>query len=244
MLLSGLSLAFWGDIIWAKSVFYKTLFVKTKTIKWRFQHFCYEKHCARILEVLLSGPSWPFLSCGHLGRDNSTYLAQIITPQNGIFVFLVCWNTYFQSVFLTSTKIGPQMGKTNDNFSHFAKHRFIKKPFCCNPPFDQKLVFFNFDFLKPKTLMLEKKNLKSGKNKDQKTGFKRKNKTGNPKKRKYLRKTIAIQFCDVVLFMKQKQRRKKRKKKEKQETKRKQKRKTRREKKKEQERERERERER
>ena len=35
----------------------------------------------------------------------------------------------------------------NDNFSDFAKHRlFKKKTFCCNPPFDQNLVFF-FDFV-------------------------------------------------------------------------------------------------
>ena len=32
--------------------------------------------------------------------------------------------------------------KKNDNFSHFAKHRFIKKnPLCCNPPFWKKCVF-------------------------------------------------------------------------------------------------------
>ena len=61
----------------------------------------------------------------------------------------------------------------NDNFSHFAKHRFIKKPLCCNSPFDQKLVFLNFGFLKPKTMMLNNKhNSKSGNKKDQKRDFK------------------------------------------------------------------------
>ena len=35
--------------------------------------------------------------------------------------------------------------KKNDNFSHFAKHRFIKNVML-QPPFDQNLVFFNFDF--------------------------------------------------------------------------------------------------
>ena len=63
----------------------------------------------------------------------------------------------------------------NDNFSHFAKHRFIKKnPLCCNPPFDQKLVFLNLGFLKPKTMMLNNKhNSKSGK-KIRKRDFKEK----------------------------------------------------------------------
>ena len=59
--------------------------------------------------------------------------------------------------------------------------------------------------------MLNKKhNLKSGNSKDTKKGFERKNKTGNHKKEKILIKiTIAIEYVDVVPFMKQKQRRKK-----------------------------------
>ena len=86
------------------------------------------------------------------------------------------------------------MGKKNDNFSHFAKHRFIKKkPFCCNPPFDQKLVFFNFDFLKPKTLMLNKKhNLKSGKAKIRKRDWKEKTRQETKKKEKIDEKKVAI----------------------------------------------------
>ena len=79
------------------------------------------------------------------------------------------------------------MGK-NDNFSHFSKtqvHKKKKKPFCCNSSFDQNLVFLNFVFLKPKTLMLNKKhNLKSAKSKDKKKGLERKSKTGNQKKNK------------------------------------------------------------
>ena len=49
------------------------------------------------------------------------------------------------------------MGKKNDNFSHFPKHRFIKKPFCCNSPFDQKLVLFNFVFFETKNIDVEQK---------------------------------------------------------------------------------------
>ena len=54
--------------------------------------------------------------------------------------------------------------------------------------------------------MLNKKhNLKSGKGKDKKKGFQWKNKTDNPPKNK---KHFVIEYCDVVLFMKQKQREK------------------------------------
>ena len=45
----------------------------------------WKKSCARKFEVSLSGPSWPSLSCSQLGPDNDTYLAQIMTPQNGFF---------------------------------------------------------------------------------------------------------------------------------------------------------------
>ena len=55
------------------------------TIKKGFQHFLFEKNCARKFEVLLSGPSWSFLRCSQLGPDNNTYLAQIITPQMHFF---------------------------------------------------------------------------------------------------------------------------------------------------------------
>ena len=61
--------------------------------------------------------------------------------------------------------------------------------------------------------MLNKKhNLKSGKSKDKKKIFQTENKTGNQKEKRFQEKNIAIEYFDVVLFMKQKQRRKKRKK--------------------------------
>ena len=111
----------------------------------------------------------------------------------------------------------------NDNFSHFAKHRFIKKPLCCNPPFDQKLVFLNLGFLKPKTMMLNNKhNSKSGNKKDQKRDLKEKTRQETKKENTFIEnKEIAISYVHVVLFMKQKQRRKNNEKRQKQETKRK-----------------------
>ena len=92
--------------------------------------------------------------------------------------------------------------------------------------------------------MLNKKhNLKSGNSKDKRKGFETKNKKETKTRERISGKKIAIEYFDVVLFMKQKQRRKEIKERDKnQVTKREQKRKTRREKEtKEQEREGERE---
>ena len=90
-----------------------------------------------------------------------------------------------------------------------------KNPFCCNPPFDQKIMFFKLSVLKPKTLMLNKKhNLKSANSKDKKKELERK-KTGNQKDKLLMKKKLAIEFFDVVPFMKEKQRRKKKKEREK-----------------------------
>ena len=115
VLLYGPSLAFWGVIIWAKFAFYKTLFVKKHYKNRGFSTFLLTKNCARKFEVLLSGPSWPFLSCNQLGPDNNTYLAQIITPQNAFFLFFLllkfCWNPYFYSVFWTPAKIWAKKGQ-------------------------------------------------------------------------------------------------------------------------------------
>ena len=64
------------------------------------------------------GPSWPFLSCSQLGPDNNTYLAQIITPQNVFFKFLLlkmCWNTYF-IVFLNINQNWAKKGQKTITF--------------------------------------------------------------------------------------------------------------------------------
>ena len=69
------------------------------------------------------------------------------------FAFKMCWNTSFHSAFEHQPKLAKNRAKKNDNFSHFAKHKLIKKKktFCCNPPpFDQKLMFFNSDFFNQK----------------------------------------------------------------------------------------------
>ena len=90
--------------------------------------------------------------------------------------------------------------------------------------------------------MLNKKhNLKSGNSKDKRKGFETKTRK-KPKQEKGFQGKNAIEYFDVVLFMKQKQRRKEMKERDKnQVTKREQKRKTRRKKEtKEQERDRER----
>ena len=150
VLLSGPRLAFWGVIIWAEFAFYKTLFVKN-TIKIGVSALFWNKNCARKFEVLLSGPSWPFLSCSQLGPDNNIYLAQIIAPQNVICGFLlwkICWNTCSHRVFEHQPKLAPKMGKKNDNFSHFAKHRFIKNRFVATPLLTKNwwfstLIFWN-----------------------------------------------------------------------------------------------------
>ena len=115
-----------GVIIWAKFGLLRCYYlgqvcflqntVCQKHYKYRgFSTFFGKKNCARKFEVLLSGPSWSFLRCSQLGPNNNTYLAQIITPQNAFFLFVlllkICWNTYFYSVFWTSTKIWQKRGK-------------------------------------------------------------------------------------------------------------------------------------
>ena len=92
-----------GVIIWAKFVllrchylgqvcFFTKHCLSIKHYKHRgFSAFFEKQNCARKFEVSLSGPSWPFLSCNQLGPDNDTYLAQIITPQNGFSFSIFCF---------------------------------------------------------------------------------------------------------------------------------------------------------
>ena len=145
------------------SLFFTKHCLSKKHYKIGVSAICFlKKNCARKFEVLLSGPSWSFLRCSQLGPDNNTYLAQIITPQNAYFfnflLLKICWNTYFYSVFWTSTKIWQKKGqKKNDNFSHFAKHRFIKKPFCCNCFFCCFFCAFQFVLFETKNIDVEQK---------------------------------------------------------------------------------------
>ena len=166
----------------------------------------------------------------------------------------MCWNTYFYSVFWKTTKIcqkmAQKMAQKNDNFWHFAKDRPMKKKtFFCNPPFHQKLVFFKLAFLKPKTIMLNRKhNVKSGNSKDKKRDLKEKTRQETKKEKSLMKKMCTwIVWCCSCHETKAKKK-EKMKKRQKQGTKRKQKRKARRKKerkeRKEEKRERERERER
>ena len=127
----------------------------------------------------------------------------------------MCWNTYFYSVFWTSTKKCPKNGqKKNDNFWHFPKHRLIKKKtVLLQPPFWPNIsVFFKLSVLKPKTLMLNKKhNLKWGNSKDKKKELETKKGRKLKKEKRFQKKKLAIEYFDVVPFMKEKQRRKKNK---------------------------------
>ena len=100
--------------------------------------------------------------------------------------------------------------------------------FCCNPPFDQKLVFSTLIF-QPKTLMFNKKhNSKAGKAKIRK-GIGKKKQDRKSKKRKdwWQKRCNLMLWCCSFHETKAKKKEKERKR-EKQETKRKQNRKTRR----------------
>ena len=66
---------------------------------WGFSIFL-KTNCVRKFEVLLSGPSWPFLSCIQLGPNNNTYLAQIITPQYGLFFQMFAFKNVLKYLFL------------------------------------------------------------------------------------------------------------------------------------------------
>ena len=120
-------------------LFYKTLFVK-KHYKIGVSTLFLKR---KWFEVLLPGPSWPFLSC-LLGPDNNTSKWYFL-----FFAFLkMCWNTYFDSVFEHQPKLEQKMGQKNDNFSHFAKHRFIKNRFVATPLLTKNwgfstLIFWN-----------------------------------------------------------------------------------------------------
>ena len=56
----------------------------------------------------------------------------------------------FIVLFEKQPKNAQKIAKKNDNFSHFAKHRFIKKPVMLQPPFFEKMCFFELAFLKAK----------------------------------------------------------------------------------------------
>ena len=105
--------------------------------------------------------------------------------------------------------------KKNDNFSHFAKHRFIKKNrYVATPLFLKKCVFLNLHSLKPNTDVEQKTKLKIRKKAKIRKGTlqeKRREET-NKNEKGLMKKNFLIEYFDVVLFKKQKHRRKKKEK--------------------------------
>ena len=110
--------------------------------------FFWKKNCAQKIWKLLSGPSWRFLRCSQLGPDNNFQLG----PDNNfqkchffvIFCFEKCAKMPIFIVFFEKQpkKCKKKCQKKNDNFWHFAKHRFIKKNrFVATPLFLKKCVF-------------------------------------------------------------------------------------------------------
>ena len=95
-----------------------------------------------------------------------------------------------------------QNGKRNDNLSHFAKHKLLKKTFCCNLQLDQNLVFYKLSFLNMKHwCWQETKN-------DKKKGFERQKRQETKKLKGLMEHTFVIWYLDVVHFMIQRQRNK------------------------------------
>ena len=121
----------------------------------------------------------------------------------------------------------------NDNFSYFAKHRFIKKPFCCNPSFWPNIVFSTWVFWNQKQWCWTKNITQNQeKTKIRKLIFKEKTRQETQRKRNYWwkrRNWYSIFSCCSFHETKAKKK-EKWKKRQKQETKRKQTRKTRRKK--------------
>ena len=109
-------------------------------------HFLEKKHCAQKFESYYPVQVGVFL--------NAPNLDQRITSKNVIFFVIFCFETCAEIpiliVFLKNNQKTKMPPPKNDNFSHFAKHRFIKKSLCCNPLSFEKLVFFELAILKEK----------------------------------------------------------------------------------------------
>ena len=84
-----------------------------------FSSFFRKQICAQNFEVLLSGPSWPFLCCNKLGPGNNTHMAQIITPQYVLFAFSCfkkCAEIPIFTMFFTTTKVWQKMAQKTITF--------------------------------------------------------------------------------------------------------------------------------
>ena len=140
MLLSGPSLAFSGVIIWSKFVFSKRLLSKKHYKIGVSAHF--EKVSAQQFQVVLSGPSWPFLRRTKLGPDNNTYLDQMITPQNVFFIAFCGFGNALKYLFTVFFEHQPKFGQKRAQKTItfiFCKHRLLKTVLL--PPSWPKMVF-------------------------------------------------------------------------------------------------------
>ena len=138
-LLSGPSLAPFGSYYLVQSLFFSKTPIAKKHYKNRGFSTLFWKNCAQKNWKLLSGPSWRFLRRTQLGPDNNFQLGPDNNFQKCHFWVKFCSekcaeNTYFYSVLLKIKKNWQKLPKKH-NFSHFAKHRSIKKPLCCTPIF-------------------------------------------------------------------------------------------------------------
>ena len=131
-LLSGPSLALLEVIIWSKFVFFLKHRLPKNTIKTGVSALLFGKNCAQKYWKLLSGPSWRFLRRSQLGPDNNFQLGPDNNFQKCHCFVIVCFEKcakmpIFIVFFEKQPKNAKKLPKKNDNFSHFAKHRFIKK---------------------------------------------------------------------------------------------------------------------
>ena len=92
----------------------------------------------------------------------------------------MCWNTYF-IVFLKQPKFAKKWPQKNDNFSHFAKNRFIKKNVLLQPPSWPKIGVFELVLFETKYIDVEQKD------------FKEKTRQETKKREKIMKKQIVIE---------------------------------------------------
>ena len=98
----------------------------------------------------------------------------------------MCENTYFIVFYENNEQLATTNAKKNDNFSHFAKHRLIKKNVMLQPPLDPKLVFLNFSFKKDIDVEQKTKLKIRKKSKDKERGLERKRREETNKNQKGL----------------------------------------------------------
>ena len=141
----------WGFLIvtnWATFVFLKRLFSRKHYKNRGFSRFFVQNQRGPKILIVTNWATLPiFKACTNVAQLVTIKVAQLVTIKNcHFFNFLLlkmCWNTYFYSVFEHATKNCQKMAQKTITFDIFQNTGLIKKkPFCCNPPFDQKMFFF------------------------------------------------------------------------------------------------------